>query len=63
MAVYANLFMDQGTDFRTTINLEGGTGSAFDITDYDILAQKVILRINLTISKLTLMTGKTALLF
>jgi hypothetical protein len=39
MAVYANLFMDQGTDFRTTINLEGGTGAAFDITDYDILAQ------------------------
>lgn len=39
MAVYANLFVDQGTDFMSTINLEGGTGSSFDLTDYTIRAQ------------------------
>ena len=39
MAVYANLFVDQGTDFMSTINLEGGTGAAFNIADFEIRAQ------------------------
>ena len=39
MAVYANLFVDQGTDFMSTINLEGGTGAAYGLTGYTIRAQ------------------------
>jgi hypothetical protein len=39
MAVYANLFLDQGTDFMSTINLQGVTGTAFKLTDYEIRAQ------------------------
>ena len=39
MAVYANLFVDQGTDFMSTINLEGGTGAAFSLDGYTIRAQ------------------------
>ena len=39
MAVYANLFVDQGTDFMSTINLEGGTGAAFGLEGYTIRAQ------------------------
>lgn len=39
MAVYANLFVDQGTDFMSTINLEGGTGAAFGLDGFTIRAQ------------------------
>ena len=39
MAVYANLFVDQGTDFMSTINLEGGTGAAYGLEGYTIRAQ------------------------
>lgn len=39
MAVYANLFLDQGTDFSSTISLEGSTGSSFGLTGYTIRAQ------------------------
>lgn len=39
MAVYANLFVDQGSDFMSTINLEGATGSAYSLSDYTIRAQ------------------------
>lgn len=39
MAVYANLFVDQGTDFMSTINLEGGTGAAFGLEGFTIRAQ------------------------
>jgi hypothetical protein len=39
MAVYANLFLDQGTDFTSTISLEGANGGGFELTGYTIRAQ------------------------
>jgi hypothetical protein len=39
MAVYANLFLDQGTDFSSTISLEGATGDSYGLTGYTIRAQ------------------------
>jgi len=39
MAVYANLSLDQGTDFSSTISLEGATGDSYDLIGYTIRAQ------------------------
>ena len=39
MAVYANLFLDQGTDFSSIISLEGATGGTYGLTGYTIRAQ------------------------
>ena len=34
MAGYQELFLDQGTDFNTTITLDGGNGAPFNLTNY-----------------------------
>jgi hypothetical protein len=34
MATKANLVIDQGTDFSTTITMQGTGGSAYDLTGY-----------------------------
>jgi len=39
MAVVANLLVDQGTDFETTIDIVGTDGSTMDLTGYTIAAQ------------------------
>jgi hypothetical protein len=39
MAVYANLYMDQGSDFNTVITIEDGLGNTFDLTGYSVRAQ------------------------
>jgi len=39
MAVYANLFLDQGADFSSTISLEGATGDSYGLNGYTIRAQ------------------------
>lgn len=39
MAVYANLFIDQGTDFRSVISVESNTGGIYNIEEYQIYAQ------------------------
>jgi hypothetical protein len=39
MAVYANLTIDQGSDYFTEITVEGGNGLAFDLTGYTARGQ------------------------
>lgn len=39
MAVYANLNIDQGSDFQTTITVEGSNGLPFDLTGYSARGQ------------------------
>lgn len=39
MAVYANLFIDQGTSFSTTITVEQADGLGFDLTGYTARGQ------------------------
>jgi len=40
MAIYANLLIDQGSDFKTTINVsQAGTGEVTDLTGYVVRAQ------------------------
>ena len=39
MAVYANLVLDQGSSFITTIGVEDSTGGEFDLTGYTARAQ------------------------
>lgn len=39
MAVYANLTIDQGSDFQTTITVEGSNGLPFDLTGYSARGQ------------------------
>jgi hypothetical protein len=34
MATKANLIIDQGTDFSTTITMQGNNGAAYDLTGY-----------------------------
>lgn len=34
MAVYANLTIDQGSDFFSSVNVEGANGLPFDLTGY-----------------------------
>ena len=34
MAIYANLVVDQGSDFFTQITVEGSDGNIFDLTSY-----------------------------
>ena len=39
MAVYANLSIDQGSDYQTTITVEGSNGLPFDLTGYTARGQ------------------------
>tara|TARA_Y100000114_G_scaffold127205_1_gene123776 strand:+ start:876 stop:1214 length:339 start_codon:yes stop_codon:yes gene_type:complete len=39
MATIANLQMDQGADFTTTINLDNVDGTNFDLTGYTVKSQ------------------------
>lgn len=39
MAIYANLFIDQGADFKSSINLQSVNGLAFNGLDHVIKAQ------------------------
>ena len=39
MAVYANLTVDQGTNFTSTIQVEGGNSLPFDLTGYTARGQ------------------------
>ena len=39
MATYANLFIDKGSTFKFTIDLEKNTGSALDLTGYTARGQ------------------------
>lgn len=34
MAIYSNLFVDQGTTFQTAINVSGPEADVIDLTDY-----------------------------
>lgn len=38
MATISNLFIDQGSDFTTTVTVNDSTGSALDLTNYTALA-------------------------
>jgi len=39
MAIVANLLVDQGTDFETTIDIVGSDGNPVDLTGYTIAGQ------------------------
>jgi hypothetical protein len=39
MAIKANLFVDQGSDFSATVSLVDASGNALDLTDYTANAQ------------------------
>ena len=39
MAIYANLYADQGSSFEATINVTGANGTAADLTGYTAAAQ------------------------
>jgi hypothetical protein len=39
MAIVANLIIDQGSDFSSTITLEDNVGNAIDLTNYTIRGQ------------------------
>lgn len=39
MATISNLYIDQGTNFSSIINLNNDDGSAFDLTGYTVKAQ------------------------
>ena len=39
MAIIANLFIDQGTDFTVTVDVSDATGSVLDLTGYSTAAQ------------------------
>tara|TARA_B110000908_G_scaffold40865_1_gene49563 strand:+ start:1425 stop:1757 length:333 start_codon:yes stop_codon:yes gene_type:complete len=39
MAIVANLMVDQGTDFETTIDIAGADGNPVDLTGYVIAGQ------------------------
>ena len=39
MAIKANITIDQGSDFSTTVNITDGSGSATDLTGYTGAAQ------------------------
>jgi hypothetical protein len=39
MATISNLYIDQGTNFSSVINVSNDDGSAFDLTSYTVKAQ------------------------
>lgn len=39
MATYANIFVDQGADFETTLIVEESSGDLLDLTDLDLSGQ------------------------
>ena len=39
MAIIANLFIDQGTDFSVTVDVSDATGGVLDLTGYSASAQ------------------------
>ena len=39
MAIIANLFIDQGTDFTVTVDVSDATGGVLDLTGYSTAAQ------------------------
>ena len=39
MAIIANLFIDQGTDFSVTVDVSDATGGILDLTGYSAAAQ------------------------
>ena len=39
MAAIANLYVDQGATFSTSVLVKNDDGSAFDLTDYSVAAQ------------------------
>ena len=39
MAIIANLFIDQGTDFTVTVDVSDATGGVLDLTGYSAAAQ------------------------
>jgi len=39
MATYANLFIDQGSDFSTFVDIEGEDGTSLDLTDLSLKGQ------------------------
>lgn len=39
MATYANLFVDQGSDYSTSLIIEDSKGDPLDVTDVDISGQ------------------------
>ena len=39
MAIIANLFIDQGTDFSVTVDVSDATGGVLDLTGYSAAAQ------------------------
>ena len=39
MAIIANLFIDQGTDFSVTVDVTDSAGAVLDLTDYTAEAQ------------------------
>lgn len=39
MAIIANLFIDQGTDFTVTVDVSDATGGILDLTGYSAAAQ------------------------
>jgi Flp pilus assembly protein TadG len=39
MAIYANLVVDQGTDFFSEVTVEGGNGLPYDLTGYTVQGQ------------------------
>ena len=39
MAILANLVIDQGTDYNTTINVEGNNGLPYDLTGFTARGQ------------------------
>lgn len=39
MAAYVNLFVDQGTDFETTVSISDSRSDALDLTDIDLSGQ------------------------
>ena len=39
MAIIANLYIDQGTDFTITVDVTDAAGDVLDLTNYTALAQ------------------------
>ena len=39
MAIIANLYIDQGTDFTITVDVTDAAGDVLDLTSYSALAQ------------------------
>ena len=60
MAAKANIIIEQGTDFSTTLTVEGDSGSATDLTGYTGAAQiRKHYGTPRTDGKLTLSLGRT----